>query len=143
MSVDFLGPFGDDLVLGGFSDFQPIGTPGLDFEFISGSVELIQRVVRRILTNKGEWIPFPTYGTHVRTSLHETITRSRALAIRGEIQAQILDEPDVALSPPPEITFDEQPHGQLIVSIRFYTKALELVSFNFKPRETLDISLQD
>jgi phage baseplate assembly protein W len=139
--MDFNAPFGEDLALGGSSDVAFLGSREFDFNFVSGLDELTQRVVRRILTTKGEWVVFPDYGTYVRKYLHEPITKSAALDIRGQIKSQIAQEPDVATTPTPEVTFDIQPNGQFIVSIRFYTKDLQLISFAFKPRDIIDISL--
>lgn len=134
MSLDFKAPFGDDITFGGTSDIKDVTAGGLDFEFITGLDELTQRVVYRILTLKGEWIPFPNYGTSVRKAVHETLTADLIFKLKGEILNQIVQEVDIAPTPEPQVIFDAKPRGQLVCRVSFYTRALQLVSFAFKPR---------
>ena len=69
MSIDFRAPFGDDLVVGARPDVEITGLVSRDFDFIEAREELIQRIIRRLLTAKGEWIPFPNYGASLRLKI--------------------------------------------------------------------------
>ena len=60
-----------------------------------------QRVLRRLLTNPGDYIWHPTYGAGLPTEVGKLADERR---IRGLIQSQIFMESVVLQNPPPIIT---------------------------------------
>lgn len=131
MSLDFLAPFGGDLSLGSNVDIALLGKSN-DFDFITDRDELIQRLIRRLLTSSGEWIPFPQYGAGLRALVNETLTQQMVLQIRSTVVSQILQEPDIARNPMPHVNVQATLNG-VFVSVQFFTQALEPVAFNFNP----------
>lgn len=132
MAIDFLAPFGEDMSLGAGSDVTILGQTGTDFDFIQSRDELIQRIVRRLCTNPGEWLPFPRYGAGVRRYVNEPLSSAIAFRIKADCLAQIVEEPDVATLPAPQVLLKRIPDG-LIVVIQLYTQSLQPVSFSFNP----------
>ena len=84
MAIDFLAPFGEDMNLGAGSDVTILGQTGADFSFIDSRAELIQRIIRRLLTTPGEWLPFPRYGAGLRRYVNETLTPQVAFRIKAD-----------------------------------------------------------
>lgn len=101
-----------------------------DFGFLVDRPEIIQRVIRRLLTNKGEWIPFPQYGAGLRQRVNDVLSLQEAIRIRSDIINQILMEPDVAAQPPPKVQVQSVPNG-VLVSLLFYTVTFLPISFAF------------
>lgn len=133
MAIDFLAPFGEDMALGAASDVSILGQQGTDFSFIAARDELIQRLIRRLLTNPGEWLPFPFYGGGLRAFVNEPLSSRLAFQIKSICIAQVMEEPDVAALPAPVITLKKPFADALIVTIQLYTQALQPVSFSFNP----------
>lgn len=132
MAIDFLAPFGEDMNLGAGSDVTILGQTGADFSFIDSRAELIQRIIRRLLTTPGEWLPFPRYGAGLRRYVNETLTPQVAFRIKADCLSQIVEEPDVATLPAPQVLLSRFPDG-IVVTIQLYTKSLQPVSFSFNP----------
>ena len=74
-----------------------------------------QRVLRRLLTNPGDYIWRPTYGAGLARFIGSTVS---ARTIQALILSQMLMEPSVAATPAPIIAVTSSP-GQLTVSIRY------------------------
>lgn len=132
MAIDFLAPFGEDMALGAGSDVSILGQVGADFSFIDSRAELIQRIIRRLLTTPGEWLPFPRYGAGLRRYVNEPLTSSIAFQIKADCLAQIVEEPDVVTLPAPQVNLQRIPDG-IVVTIQLFTQALQPVSFSFNP----------
>lgn len=129
MSLDLDAFFGQDIKISSGSDISLIGD---DANVVSGKAELIQRVVRRLLTNPGEWLPFPNYGGGLRRYVDAKLTTSLLLRIKADILTQLSLEPDIVKSPPPTVDISTI-SGGIEVYISFYFTGQRFVSFNFNP----------
>lgn len=83
--------FGNDLDLGANGDLQDV----------SGVTQSSQRILRRLLTNPGDYIWEPTYGAGLPKRVGSTYTVPE---ITGLIQGQMFLEPSVVQTPPPDIS---------------------------------------
>lgn len=82
----------------------------------SDGVELgKQRVLRRLMTNPGDYIFHPTYGAGLPKLIGQAVEASK---VRALIRGQMLLEETVSKSPEPEITVRELQNG-LQCSIRY------------------------
>jgi hypothetical protein len=72
-----------------------------DFLTVSATVRGQQRVLRRLLTNPGDYIFEPTYGAGLPAFLGQPIDTEKITAV---IRAQMLLEDSVAPTPSPVIT---------------------------------------
>jgi phage baseplate assembly protein W len=102
--------WGDDLSL------NPTGDLGL----ASGSALGQQRVLRRLLTNQGEYIWQPTYGAGLAQFIGGPIN---ALQIRAVIRSQIFKESSVARNPEPVIDVVSSGDGTVYVHVRYVDSA--------------------
>lgn len=134
MAVDFLAPFGEDLSLGPGLDLGLAGPTTADFTFVDSQTELIQRIIRRLLTNPGEWPPFKSYGGGLRKWINEPLTFQSTLYIKNDIISQLMQEPDIAGIPSPIVDLARITEG-LLVTIKVFTKELVPVSFSFNPNQ--------
>lgn len=114
--------FGTDLQAGNTGDLLPV----------SGGTRGAQRILRRLLTNPGDYTFQPGYGAGLPAFIGQTMDVGRVTAL---IRAQIALEPCVARLPLPEITIRQLPTetSGFTVDIR-YTDAQantpEVLSFN-------------
>ena len=76
-----------------------VGSDG-DLAMASGSLLGQQRVLRRLLTNPGDYIWHLTYGAGLPGQIG---TPANAATIRGLIASQIFNEPVVARDPAPNV----------------------------------------
>ncbi len=90
--------------------------PTGDFVTVSGPALGTQRVLRRLLTNPGEYIWQPGYGAGLARFVGEPADPA---AIRAVIRMQMLLEPAVARVPEPVIDVQSDPGGTLSVQIRY------------------------
>jgi phage baseplate assembly protein W len=133
MGVDLLEPFGGDLSFGPSpTDIADIGNPTRDFSFLIDRDELIQRIIRRLLTSPGEWLADANYGAGVRQLVNEPLSQALAQQIQSTILGQILLEPDVARSPAPTVQVQQILNG-VLVTIFFFTQTQIPVRFSFNP----------
>ena len=106
---DLLHQFGGDLVVGATGDLAT--ATGTDL----GD----QRILRRLLTNVGDYIWNLDYGTGLASFIGEP---GSALSIRALIRSQIFKETAVARSPEPIIDLQIAPNSSptiVYVSIRY------------------------
>lgn len=111
--------WGGDLATGVTGDLLPVA---------DGS-RTTQRILRRLLTNPGEYIWHPTYGAGLPARVGDTFD---AGAIAALIRGQILLEPTVAPTPEPDVSVTAIQNG-MSVSIRYtdaLTNAPALLSFD-------------
>lgn len=81
------------------SDLQP-GPTG-DLGLASGTLRGQQRVLRRLLTNPGDYVFEPTYGAGLPRFVGQTVDPAKVVAV---IRSQLMLEPSVAKLPVPQIT---------------------------------------
>lgn len=106
-----------DLSLGWQSDLE-IGPTG-DFVIASGAQATQQRLVRRLLTNPGEYIWQLDYGAGLGQYVGQPM---QPLHLRAIIRGQLLREATVVRTPEPSISLSTQTEasaGTLYVSIRY------------------------
>jgi phage baseplate assembly protein W len=110
---------GGDLVLG------PTG----DLALVSDTLESQQRVIRRLLTNAGDYIWQLSYGAGLPSRVGEPVD---TLALQNIVLSQIFLEPTVSRVPAPVIT-TAQLNGNTVVQSISYTNAttglLETLTF--------------
>ena len=102
--------WGTDLVAG------PTG----DLALASGPTLGAQRVLRRLLTNPGDYVWHPDYGAGLARFVGQPAS---AGAVRAAIRAQIFQETCVARRPEPVIDVRADRTGTLSVSIRYVDAA--------------------
>jgi phage baseplate assembly protein W len=84
-----------------------VGPTG-DLAVASGPMLGQQRVLRRLLTNPGEYIWQPDYGAGLASFIGQP---ADALRIRAVVRSQIFKEPAVARTPEPIIDVQTSPAG--------------------------------
>jgi hypothetical protein len=123
---DIFHQFGSDLLVGPTGDLAPV----------SGSLLGQQRVLRRLLTNVGDYIWQLTYGAGLAQFVGQP---ANALQIAAVVRSQIFKESAVATTPAPVI--DVQPaadgSGVIAVQIRYVdakTATTQILSFTVGPQ---------
>lgn len=104
--TDLALTWGGDLSLGPTGDLAVADTPDLT----------VQRVLRRLLTNPGDYIWNLAYGAGLPGFIGQP---ARAAAIAGIVRAQMLQEAAVAAVPPPVVTVSAAPDGTVFANIRY------------------------
>lgn len=87
-----------------------------DLLAVNGTDLGTQRVLRRLLTNPGDYIWQPDYGAGLRRFIGQT---TNVDAIRAAIRSQIFKESVVARTPEPSIDVSTYPGGAVFVSIQY------------------------
>lgn len=78
-----------------------IGTsPTGDIGMVNGDTRTQQRIVRRLVTNAGDYIFHPDYGAGLPQKIGQTLDVG---ALRGLIRSQVLMEQGVAQTPEPQV----------------------------------------
>ena len=116
---DLAHEFGADLVAG------PTG----DLAVVAGAERGRQLVLRRLLTNPGDYIWQPLYGAGLARFVGQPTSAER---IRAVVRSQIFKERAVARSPEPVIEVQAGSDGRVFVSIRYADAeggATQLLSF--------------
>ncbi len=118
--ADLFHSFGSDLVI------SPTG----DLAAASGPILGQQRVLRRLLTNPGDYIWQPDYGAGLASFVGQPAAIDQ---IKATIRSQIFKEAAVARTPEPTInvTFDQS--GTVYVHVRYAdatTGQTQLLSFS-------------
>lgn len=120
--MDIYHYFGGDIGTNANGDLQSVDTT------IKGQ----QRILRRLLTNPGDYIWHLDYGAGLPRYVGQTLSAGKFHEIKGLIKKQIFLEQAVAQNPEPVITLQTIPNG-LYCSIQYtdaQTKTLQLLSFN-------------
>jgi hypothetical protein len=65
-----------------------------DYKLVSGAALLKKLILRRLTTRPGEFAHLPNYG--LGFAVKEPLRDSDLIALRGDVEAQVLLEPDVA-----------------------------------------------
>ncbi len=108
--VDLALQMGGDLAVG------PTG----DLALADGPLLTQQRVLRRLLTNSGDYIWQLSYGAGLGTFVGQA---GAPLVIAGVVRAQLLQEQAVAMSPPPVVAVTPESDGTVTASLT-YTDSL-------------------
>ena len=125
MAQDLAHWFGQDLNVAASGDLLTV----------DGVAKGTQRILRRLLTNPGDYIWHPDYGAGLASKIGQPFD---AEACEALIKAQIYLEASVARSPQPVITVTEITNG-LSVSIQYTdndTGQVVALSFPVKPPGT-------
>jgi phage baseplate assembly protein W len=108
--TDVWHQFGSDLLLGPTGDLAPV----------SGAALGQQRVLRRLLTNPGDYIWQPGYGAGLARFIGQP---ARVAQIRAVIRGQIFKEAAVARFPEPAIDVQYDGEGTVYVHVRYVDAA--------------------
>lgn len=103
---DLSHEFGDDLIAGATGDLA----------LAEGAALGRQRVLRRLLTNPGDYVWQPDYGAGLGRFVGEPAAPAR---IRAVVRSQIFRERAVARSPEPVVEVRAGDDGRVFVSIRY------------------------
>ncbi len=98
--------FGGDLILGANGDLL----------VVSGDAETQQRILRRLLTNAGDYLWHLAYGAGVGARVGHPTHPS---ALQGLIRSQIFAEASVAQAPEPIITTTVSQDGTVVCNISY------------------------
>lgn len=98
--------YGSDLSVG----------PGGDLATVDGTPLGQQRVLRRLLTNPGDYVWNPGYGAGLAQFVGQPANAAR---IRSVIRSQIFQESVVARTPEPVIDIEANVSGTVTVQIRY------------------------
>lgn len=114
--------WGGDLLPGLTGDLQPV----------NGTTRGQQRILRRLLTNPGDYVFQPTYGAGLPQWVGRLLDAGKITAL---IRSQIMLEDSVAKTPPPQISVQQTPTDLtgLAVTIAYNdaaTNAPTVLSFN-------------
>ncbi len=104
--MDINHQFGSDLSVGATGDLQ----------IVTDATLTQQRVLRRLLTNPGDYIWHRTYGAGLPQFVGQP---ARADQIRAVIRSQIFKERSVARAPEPQIDVSTDRQGGVYVDIRY------------------------
>ncbi len=100
---------------------QDLGASSIgDIALVSGTALQQQRVLRRLLTNPGDYIWNPAYGAGLAQFVG---TPCNVAAIRATIRSQIFMESSVARLPEPVIDVSSASDGSVYVQIRYVDSA--------------------
>ena len=120
---DLSHEFGGDLAAG------PTG----DLVLAEGAALGRQRVLRRLLTNPGDYIWQPDYGAGLGRFVGQPAAPER---IRAVVRSQIFREPSVARSPEPVVEVRAGDDGRVFVAIRYAdADSGETLSISFRVGE--------
>ena len=87
-----------------------------DLATVSGAALGRQRVLRRLLTNPGDYIWHLDYGAGLSAYVGQP---EATVVIQAVVVAQLALESAVAQSPPPTVTTNATPDGVVVVSISY------------------------
>jgi phage baseplate assembly protein W len=71
-------------------------TPAKDWQIVRGREALRQSLLRRLITNPGEWATLPQYGVGARLFVKERNTKAKRDELANRIRDQFLRDPRVA-----------------------------------------------
>lgn len=123
---DIYHQFGSDLLLGPTGDLAPVSDSPLGQ----------QRVLRRLLTNPGDYIWQLTYGAGLAQFVGQPASAQRITAV---IRSQLFKETAAATSPAPmiEISTAADSSGSVAVQVRYSdatTDASQVLTFTVGPQ---------
>nr|WP_199065128.1 hypothetical protein [Chromobacterium sp. ASV5] len=98
--------------VGGDLSTSPTG----DLSLVAGLERGKQRVLRRLLTNPGDYVFHPEYGAGLGRYVGQIINVPQ---LTGLIRGQMLQEACVGNSPPPAVTVRARDDGTLAVDISY------------------------
>lgn len=114
--------FGGDLIASSNGDLQTVD--GVDWSQ--------QRILRRLLTNPGDYIWRPTYGAGLQRYIGQALSLAKYQEIEGLIRSQIFLETSVSKTPAPVINLSAT-QTELFCSIQYTeanTKTLQVLTFS-------------
>ena len=107
---DLSHQYGGDLAVG----------PGGDLAVVAAASLGQQRVLRRLLTNPGDYLWNPSYGAGLAQFVGQPASAAR---IRSVIRSQIFQESAVARQPEPAIDVQVDAAGTVTVQVRYADSA--------------------
>ena len=108
-------------------------SPTGDIATAIGPMQTQQRVLKRLLTNPGDYIWHPGYGAGLASFVGQPASTSRIAAV---VRSQIFKEAAVARTPEPVIDVQQDHAGTVYVHIRYADTATgetQILSFSAGP----------
>jgi hypothetical protein len=90
-----------------------------DLQAVTGTERGKQRILRRLMTNPGDYIFDPSYGLGLPQYVGQPQSKDMLDKINGIASSQILQEAVVAPSPPPVVSITQLPDFSLWVWIQY------------------------
>lgn len=106
--------------------FDLVITPNSQLGVVDGTQETYQRILRRLMTNPGQYLFAPDYGAGLGIYVGANLNSALEHQIKGVITTQMFKEDTVAQSPRPVISLSQN-GTQLTVSITYAIKPSGLV----------------
>jgi len=100
--------------------FPVVSGTGGYFTATQGLTTISSSLKQLILTNKGERVMMPDFGTTIRSSLFSLMDETRRREMKEEIQSAVASYEPRAILKSVEISFEDSQH-QLTISIAFST----------------------
>jgi len=104
-----------------------------DLKTATGTDRGQQRIIRRFMTNPGDYLEDPTYGAGLPQYVGALQSQDVLDKVSGTCTAQVLMEAVVAPTPAPVVTLQQLPDFSLWVSVQYTdaeTGAPQTLSFN-------------
>jgi phage baseplate assembly protein W len=103
-----------------------------DLQAVDNILEGQQRILRRLLTNPGDYIFHPNYGAGLPRYVGRAMSPAVLLEIKGLVNAQIKNEQRVAQNPAPLINIKGNIDGSFYINIQYTdapTKSSQALAF--------------
>lgn len=110
--------YGNDLKIVPVNGATPTNAQS-DLQNITGIVKSQQRVLRRLMTNPGDYIWEPTYGAGLPKFVGKGLSDTVLEEIKTAITSQLFEEATIAKNPPPKIAV-QTIQGGLYVQIECF-----------------------
>jgi phage baseplate assembly protein W len=107
---DVATPEGADTIVG----------PSGDWKLVEGREALRQALLRRILTNPGEWATLPDYGVGARLYVKAKYTRAMRDELTARISSQLMRDPRVERVE--QVVVDQPEAGLLKITVQVTPK---------------------
>jgi hypothetical protein len=116
--ADLFHLWGEDLVFDGKGALLTVGGTTPQADPLADLAN--QRIIRRLLTNPGEYLWYPTYGAGLARFIGQPLN---VKALTALVRGQLFLQPEVAQTPAPAISFQIDKTGTVSCSI-LYTSTL-------------------
>lgn len=93
-----------------------------DLLTVSDGTEINQRILRALMTFAGEYVWHVKYGVGIGKHVGQPLSPTDFVRIKAAVRAAVIREPNVQQTPPPQISFQANAMGYLVVTIDYTYK---------------------